>query len=680
MYSSTVSGLPSKSEESTATSSCRITSKTSGRYPTRSHRLLEAELVDQRLQADAAPRAPRSPLRRRSAPSRPHGTRAQEPRCADQHVVGLLRPQGRHHADQRRSRRRCRARPAGPRRPPSAGQRDPVGDVARLRRRDPLDLGHPPLIGAARRRSTASALRPIRWRSIIRRCGCPSQDQVCSWATKIGTGTAGLQQRAPEIRADLVGVQDVDLALAHLAHEPSPGTEVEPGPAAHSDEARARLVELREDRLEPRAGFPPRRHQRWTRSARGRGAARSGARDPRHHRRIPSDMVITRSLRLAALVLISLYFRAACGLPSNGPSLVIRPSNKQRSRPGAEASGPPGVADRFSTAGSFAPHVGDNWERNDGPQGYYIDFAHKAPDPTWPPAWLDAPDDLLDVATIQWALGAWERYARGEGEQWLEAAARAGSYLLERQCKEGVHDGAWLYWLPMPHTYRIDPPWVSAIAQGEAASLLVRLHAETGDDRFAEGAARALRPMQVPTARGGLLAELEGGLTFFEEYPTRPASFVLNGGIFALWGFRDVATGLGDDVAASGGGEASRACWRCSTATTPATGPATTSTRIRSRTSPAAPTTCSTRTSSGCSPARPARRPSRAPATALRPTAPRAAGGAVPSSRKPPSGCWSRATRCLRIGHRSPAEPAAGATRTSWCSATTGSRRSGAAS
>ena len=98
----------------------------------------------------------------------------------------------------------------------------------------------------------------------------------------------------------------------------------------------------------------------------------------------------------------------------------------------------------------------------------------------------------------------------------------------------------------MPHTYRIDPPWASAIAQGEAASLLVRLHAETGDDFFAEGAARALRPMQVPTARGGLLAELEGGLTFFEEYPTRPASLVLNGGIFALWGFGDVATGLGD--------------------------------------------------------------------------------------------------------------------------------------
>jgi hypothetical protein len=36
-----------------------------------------------------------------------------------------------------------------------------------------------------------------------------------------------------------------------------------------------------------------------------------------------------------------------------------------------------------------------------------------------------------------------------------------------------------------------------------------------------------------------------------EEYPTQPASFVLNGTIFALWGFRDVAVGLDDADAAT---------------------------------------------------------------------------------------------------------------------------------
>ena len=36
---------------------------------------------------------------------------------------------------------------------------------------------------------------------------------------------------------------------------------------------------------------------------------------------------------------------------------------------------------------------------------------------------------------------------------------------------------------------------------------------------------------------------------FYEEYPTRPPSFVLNGGLFALFGAYDVAAGL-DDLAA----------------------------------------------------------------------------------------------------------------------------------
>jgi hypothetical protein len=48
--------------------------------------------------------------------------------------------------------------------------------------------------------------------------------------------------------------------------------------------------------------------------------------------------------------------------------------------------------------------------------------------------------------------------------------------------------------------------------------------------------------------RGGVRTAL-GGAWIAEEYPTTPASFVLNGAIFAMWGMRDVAVGL-DDVKA----------------------------------------------------------------------------------------------------------------------------------
>ena len=86
------------------------------------------------------------------------------------------------------------------------------------------------------------------------------------------------------------------------------------------------------------------------------------------------------------------------------------------------------------------------------------------------------------------------------------------------------------------------------MAQGEAASLLVRVHARTGDERFAAAARRALRPYDVLSADGGVQARLGDG-PFYEEYPTRPPSFVLNGGLFALFGAYDVAAGL-DDLAA----------------------------------------------------------------------------------------------------------------------------------
>jgi heparosan-N-sulfate-glucuronate 5-epimerase len=200
--------------------------------------------------------------------------------------------------------------------------------------------------------------------------------------------------------------------------------------------------------------------------------------------------------------------------------------------------------DFFSTARSFSPSVGSQVGENEV-RGYYLDLRFKAESPAWPPPWLPPRDRQLHVATAQWALGCYERFLHGEGEEWLGAAIDAGDYLLDDQRYGGLDDGAWLHQLAMPHTYLIEPPWISAMAQGEGASLLVRLHRETGEERYAGGAVRALKPMAIPTERGGVLVRWRDGGPFYEEYPTDPASFVLNGGIFAIWGLRDVGLGLG---------------------------------------------------------------------------------------------------------------------------------------
>ena len=200
----------------------------------------------------------------------------------------------------------------------------------------------------------------------------------------------------------------------------------------------------------------------------------------------------------------------------------------------------------FSSARSFPTTVGDH-VRPGEVNGYYVDLRFKAAVPHWPPEWLPQRERQMHVATAQWALGCYERFLHGDGEEWLAAAVAAGDYLLSDQRRGGPGDGAWLHQLEMPHTYLIDPPWISAMAQGEGASLLVRLYRETGEERYADAAARALKPLATPTAEGGVLVRLPDGGPFYEEYPTNPPSYVLNGGIFAIWGLLDVGVALGRD-------------------------------------------------------------------------------------------------------------------------------------
>jgi hypothetical protein len=180
-----------------------------------------------------------------------------------------------------------------------------------------------------------------------------------------------------------------------------------------------------------------------------------------------------------------------------------------------------------------------------GVRGYPIDFSAKATAPELLPGFVHYPGQPLWVAHAQRGLGSFERHLAGDGEEWLDAARRAADLLVEHQ----ADDGGWVQTLPYPHTYVLSPPWVSAMAQGEGASLLVRVHGSTGDDRYADAALRALGPMRRPSAGGGASAQLDGH-TLPEEYPTDPPSFVLNGAVFALWGLRDVAIGLGDGQAA----------------------------------------------------------------------------------------------------------------------------------
>lgn len=178
------------------------------------------------------------------------------------------------------------------------------------------------------------------------------------------------------------------------------------------------------------------------------------------------------------------------------------------------------------------------------PRGYFIDFTVKASQPLWPAAWQDNPAAQLHVWLIQHGLGAYERFLSGDGEEWRESMLQTAWFLVRDQQSMGAQRGGFIHHTAFPHSYRLSPPWLSGMAQGQAASLLVRAYGETTEERFARAAVDALRPMSVPVASGGVLAELDAR-PFVEEYPTLPGSFVLNGALFAVWGVLEVEAVLG---------------------------------------------------------------------------------------------------------------------------------------
>lgn len=83
--------------------------------------------------------------------------------------------------------------------------------------------------------------------------------------------------------------------------------------------------------------------------------------------------------------------------------------------------------------------------------------------------------------------------------------------------------------------------WYSSMGQGHAISLLARAYYySNGDAKYLRAAINGMKPFRVPSRQGGVLAKFLGKYDWYEEYPTTPASFVLNGFIYSLLGLYDL--------------------------------------------------------------------------------------------------------------------------------------------
>ncbi|XP_012275001.1 D-glucuronyl C5-epimerase [Orussus abietinus] len=86
----------------------------------------------------------------------------------------------------------------------------------------------------------------------------------------------------------------------------------------------------------------------------------------------------------------------------------------------------------------------------------------------------------------------------------------------------------------------LEPGWYSSMGQGHAISVLARAYHHSGDERYLRAAIKGLQPFRIPSSDGGVAAHFLDKYVWYEEYPTTPPSFILNGFIYSLIGLYDL--------------------------------------------------------------------------------------------------------------------------------------------
>jgi heparosan-N-sulfate-glucuronate 5-epimerase len=111
-------------------------------------------------------------------------------------------------------------------------------------------------------------------------------------------------------------------------------------------------------------------------------------------------------------------------------------------------------------------------------------------------------------------------------------------WMVDHQSSSGL-------WLYTYQVWTIKPPWHSALAQGQAISVLVRAWDMTQNQKYLTAATAAMRTFSKPYADDGV-ASYEGSDTFYEQYDPSFMPHVLNGFMFALIGLNEYHAMVGD--------------------------------------------------------------------------------------------------------------------------------------
>ncbi|GEM_PF-384923 len=144
------------------------------------------------------------------------------------------------------------------------------------------------------------------------------------------------------------------------------------------------------------------------------------------------------------------------------------------------------------------------------------------------------------VSIAQFGLQYYSYYVKSGDKDNIKPMIAAADWLVYNQ---DMGTGKWLYKFPFNvggMDIRLESGWSSAMGQGQAISLLVRAYSLTKDGRYIQAAERGLEPLKIDVENDGLTRYIDGH-PYYEEYPTNPPSYALNGFMFTLLGLYDLS-------------------------------------------------------------------------------------------------------------------------------------------
>jgi glycosyltransferase involved in cell wall biosynthesis len=145
----------------------------------------------------------------------------------------------------------------------------------------------------------------------------------------------------------------------------------------------------------------------------------------------------------------------------------------------------------------------------------------------------------------QYALAHWNLYLATNDDHYCKVFLTQANWLIEHESHIGDDAGGWPISFPHPNI-PTKGPWLSALTQGTALSVLIRAFQLTCEQSFLDATQRAVRTFERDILDGGVSAPVGSNGVFFEEVAVYPAAHKLSGFIFAIFGLYDYVALTGD--------------------------------------------------------------------------------------------------------------------------------------